>query len=160
MKKIICINSLGEVCPKGRNTLGDDETKKHPLYNTIKKVWALQYAVNDGFMRIWWNNGKLLASVEFIAFVDQRALWRGLRERLKSLGADVVTLYIDKHLNEFKKKGDRKWRHGPNHGRMESQISADWKLPIKISAKKAKAFKSKIKKALKWEFYNHGVNVI
>lgn len=150
-KKVVCINSLGEVCVNGVGLGGTDvldynEIDAHPQKDLIEKVWELQ-EYNDWFMRVWYNGKKILISVEFCQFDDMKDWWKQLRILVKKAKGKLWVMDKRKNRDKWKNEGDKDWTTGPDHGRPETQVSVDWEVKnppdvIRIRSRVEKVFKT------------------
>jgi hypothetical protein len=96
------------------------------------------HRLHTNLVRFSVRNGQLWASTEFIAFTDDRAAWKRIRNCAQACGAAIRTMTRHPHLDQWKHDGDAKWTTGPNHGRMEKQVELVLACRTFDEAKRAK----------------------
>lgn len=150
------VNSLGEILLDEIIVQLNDLHRVHQ--RLVRQTWRIQDKLSDGRFRFYLSGHSLWLTTEFIAFMDETHSWKDIRTACKDVGGKMFTLHEHPHTNRTK-TGNGPWINGPNHGRMEKQVSID--LPIKpMTIRQAQKQLHKLRKGTETIWNAHGVSVI
>jgi hypothetical protein len=152
------INSLGEIILD--NDLAQIENLNPEQKSICETCYAIQDAITDGRFRACYYDNTIWLSTEFIYFMDCPEDRAAIDAAALEIGAQVIELFECPHndariINYGTPK--EKYIQGPNHGRLECQVSLD----IAVSnVEQATELRNKISSTTEHLWERLGVTVI
>ena len=99
--------------------------------DVVLRTWAAQRVAEQSphAARVIYDHAAgLCAQVEFRTFLDSGEFWSALDAKVAQIGAVLHLMGEDEYPDRSSRDGGKTWIEGPDHGRMERQVSVS--LPL------------------------------